>query len=51
MGYFCSDSRFLIRLACSLVAPDAIVEQDLTEVGTPGTIKSKTRSPRTPSKR
>lgn len=32
MGYFCSDTRFLIRLACSLVASDAIVEQDLTEV-------------------
>lgn len=32
MGYFCSDTRFLIRLACALVAPDAIVEQDLTEV-------------------
>jgi hypothetical protein len=32
LGYFCSDSRFLIRLACSLVPPDAVVEQDLTEV-------------------
>jgi hypothetical protein len=32
MGYFCSDTRFLIRLACSLVSPDAIVEQDLTDV-------------------
>jgi hypothetical protein len=32
MGFFCSDTRFLIRLACSVVAPDAIVEQDLTEV-------------------
>ena len=32
MGYSCSDTRFFIRLACSLVAPDAIVEQDLTEV-------------------
>lgn len=32
MGFFCSDARFLIRLACSLVAPDAIVEQDLTDV-------------------
>jgi hypothetical protein len=32
LGYFCSDTRFLIRLACSLVPPDAIVEQDLTEV-------------------
>ena len=32
MGYFCSDTRFFIRLACSLVAPDDVVEQDLTEV-------------------
>jgi HEPN/Toprim N-terminal domain 1 len=32
MGFFCSDTRFLIRLACALVPPDAIVEQDLTEV-------------------
>jgi hypothetical protein len=32
LGYFCSDTRFLIRLACSLAPPDAIVEQDLTEV-------------------
>ena len=32
MGYFCSDTRFLIRVACSLVPPDAVVEQDLTEV-------------------
>jgi hypothetical protein len=29
---FCLDLRCLIRLACSLVAPEAIVEQDLTEV-------------------
>ena len=32
MGYFCSDPRFFIRVACSLVPPDAVVEQDLTEV-------------------
>lgn len=32
LGYYCSDTRFLIRVACSLVAPEAIVEQDLTEV-------------------
>lgn len=32
MGFFCSDARYLIRLACSLVAPKAVVEQDLTEV-------------------
>ena len=32
LGYFCSDLRFLIRLSCSLVSPDAIVEQDLTDV-------------------
>lgn len=32
MGYFCSDPRFLIRVACSLVPQDAVVEQDLTEV-------------------
>lgn len=32
MGYFCSDIRFLIRVACSIVLSDAIVEQDLTEV-------------------
>lgn len=32
MGYICSDPRFLIRVACSLVPPDAVVEQDLTEV-------------------
>jgi len=32
MGYFCSDIRYLIRLACSLVEEDAPVEQDLTEV-------------------
>ena len=32
MGYFCSDTRFLIRVACSLVPPYAVVEQDLTDV-------------------
>jgi hypothetical protein len=32
LGYFCSDIRFLLRLACSLVSPDAVIEQDLTEV-------------------
>ena len=32
MGYFSSDTRFLIRVACSLVPPDTEIEQDLTEV-------------------
>lgn len=32
LGYFCLDLRCLIRLACALVEPHAIVEQDLTEV-------------------
>jgi len=36
MGFFCSDTRFFIRLACSLVSPDAIVEQNLTEVAYAG---------------
>jgi len=40
-GYFASLkvlTRFLIRLACSLVPPDAIVEQDLTEVVNAGVL-------------
>lgn len=32
LGYFCSDIRFLIRVVCSLVPSDTVVEQDLTEV-------------------
>lgn len=32
LGYFCSDIRSLLRLACELVAPDTHVVQDITEL-------------------
>ena len=32
LGFFCSDIRSLLRLACELVAPDTYVVQDMTEL-------------------
>jgi hypothetical protein len=36
LGYFCSDIRSLLRLACELVAPDTYVVQDITELVSAG---------------